>query len=161
MKGMHLAELNVARLRYAPEDARVAPFMRALDAVNGVGERSDGFVWRFVADTAAGDVPEETGDPRLIPNLSVWVGVAPLEHFVWNTVHRQFYARRAEWFELLEGMHFAMWWVAPGEVPTMEEAMARLAHLEAHGDSDHAFGWRWLEEAQLWRTARCDGVAAE
>ncbi|MGZ2258305.1 DUF3291 domain-containing protein [Roseobacter sp. A03A-229] len=23
----------------------------------------------------------------------------------------------------------------------MDEALERLAHLKAHGDSDHAFGW--------------------
>jgi hypothetical protein len=33
--------------------------------------------------------------------------------------------------------------------------------MQAHGDSDHAFGWSWLKEAQLFRQHRCAPVAAE
>jgi hypothetical protein len=43
----------------------------------------------------------------------------------------------------------------------MEEGLARLEHLNAHGDSDHAFGWSWLEQAKLWRTKNCTAQAAE
>ena len=39
-------------------------------------------------------------------------------------------------------------------------AMARLAHKEAHGDSDHAFGWSYLRDATHWRAHQC-AVAAE
>jgi hypothetical protein len=42
-------------------------------------------------------------------------------------------------------MHFVMWWVPAGHRPTLDEALARLDHLRAHGDSDHAFGWGWLK----------------
>ncbi|RYI20013.1 MAG: DUF3291 domain-containing protein, partial [Acetobacteraceae bacterium] len=34
-------------------------------------------------------------------------------------------------------------------------------HLEMHGDSDHAFGWKYLQEAQAWKTRGCAQVAAE
>ena len=43
----------------------------------------------------------------------------------------------------------------------LDEALARLAHVQAHGDSDHAFGWSYLNEAQLWKSHRCTQVAAE
>ena len=47
------------------------------------------------------------------------------------------------------------------ERPTLDEALARLDHLRAHGDSDHAFGWAHLEAARLWRARNCAAVAAE
>jgi hypothetical protein len=87
--------------------------------------------------------------------------VATLEAFVWNTVHRAFYERRAEWFEVLGKMHFVMWWVPAGHRPTLDEALARLDHLREHGDSDHAFGWAWLQDAKLWKSHGCAPVAAE
>ena len=93
--------------------------------------------------------------------LTVGQDVASLEQFVWNTVHRQFYERRQDWFERHVEMHLAMWWVTAGHRPTLDEAMQRLQHLRAHGDSDHAFGWAHLEDAQLWRARNCNATAAE
>jgi Domain of unknown function (DUF3291) len=101
------------------------------------------------------------GDAQFVSNLTVWESVETLEQFVWNTVHRAFYERRAEWFEVLGKMHFVMWWVPAGHKPTIDEAMAKLAHLQAHGDSDEAFGWKYLAEAKLWQSHRCTQVAAE
>jgi len=87
----HLAEFNIGRLLAPKEDPRVADFMNALDAVNGLAERSDGFVWRLMgAGNNATDLPLADDDAQLVPNLSVWKDVGTLEHFVWNTVHRRF-----------------------------------------------------------------------
>jgi hypothetical protein len=161
---MHLAELNVGRLLAPTDDPRVAAFMKALDAVNGIGKRSPGFVWMMEGSGEPGAGNTETkigGDPQRISNLTVWENVESLEHFVWNTVHRAFYERRAEWFEVLDGMHFVMWWVPVGHRPTLDEALGRLEHLQRHGDSDRAFGWSYLKEAQLWKTHGCNRMAAE
>jgi hypothetical protein len=155
---VHLAQLNVGRLVAETGDPRVAEFMAALDMVNGLGRRMPGFVWIMEGSGAPGTGNTETkidGDPRFVANLTVWKDAESLETFVWKTVHRQFYARRAEWFEVLGRMHFVMWWVEPGHRPALEEGLARLAHLEANGDSDHAFGWAHLESARAWREARC------
>jgi hypothetical protein len=54
-----------------------------------------------------------------------------------------------------------MWWVPSGHRPTVPEAMDRLAHRKANGDSDHAFGWAWLKEAHLWRAHGCQRTAVE
>ena len=94
-------------------------------------------------------------------NLTVWEDAASLETFVWKTVHRQFYERRAEWFEVLGAMHFVMWWVPRGHRPSLAEGLERLELLKAQGDSDAAFGWAHLAEARLWRDGRCAAVAAE
>lgn len=160
---MHLAELNVGRLIAPPDDPRVGEFMAALDRVNGLGKRMPGFVWMMEGSGAPGTGNTENaieGDPQFVPNLTVWEDVVSLEKFVWQTVHRQFYDRRQEWFEVLGEMHFVMWWVPQGHRPTLAEALARLDHLRAHGDSNHAFGWAHLPQAQLWRERHCGGAAA-
>ena len=153
---MHLAELNIARLKYDFEDPRVADFANNLDLVNGIAERSEGFVWRL-KDEAAGNAIDIRAfeDPAVITNLSVWQTPEHLERFVWNTVHKRFYQRRAEWFSLMEKQHFVMWWVDEGHRPTLEEAKARLEHLDGRGDSDFAFGWSHLPHVKLWQQARC------
>jgi hypothetical protein len=159
----HLAQLNIGRLVAPTDDPRVAEFMAALDRVNGIGKRSPGFVWMMEGSGEPGRGNTETciaGDPQLVSNLTVWTDVASLEAFVWNTVHRQFYARRAEWFQVLGAQHFVMWWVAAGHRPTLDEGLARLEHMKTHGASEHAFGWDWLAEAQLWKQRFC-AVAAE
>ena len=107
--GQHLAQLNIGRLVADTDDPRVAPFMRALDTVNGIGKRSPGFVWMMEGSGEPGRGNTEVkigGDPRLVSNLTVWKDVASLENFVWNTVHRQFYARRRDWFDLMADKYF-------------------------------------------------------
>lgn len=161
---MHLAELNVGRLLAPTDDPRVAEFMGALDRVNSLGKRMPGFVWMMEGSGAPGTGNTEArigGDAQFISNLTVWESVETLETFVWNTVHRAFYERRAEWFEVLGQMHFVMWWVPEGHRPTLDEGLARLEHLRVFGDSEQAFGWTWLKEARLYRTRQCAPVAAE
>lgn len=159
----HLAQLNIGRLAAPVDDPRVAAFMSSLDRVNGVGKRSPGFVWMMEGSGEPGTGNTENciaGDPQFVANLTVWTDIVSLEQFVWNTVHRQFYARRAEWFEVMAAQHFVMWWVPAGHRPTLDEGLARLEHLRAYGASDHAFGWDWLAEAKLWTRRSCT-VAAE
>ena len=160
----NLAQLNVGRLRAPTDDPRVAEFMDNLDRINGLGKRSPGFVWMMEGsgEPDTGNTENYVGDdPQLVANLTVWQDVASLEQFVWNTVHRQFYQRRAEWFELTQAMQLVLWWVPPGHHPTLTEALARLDHLRANGDSDHAFGWSHLKPAKLWRQKHCTQTAAE
>ena len=164
MTKMHLAELNIGRLLAPTDDPRVAEFMGALDRVNGLGKRMPGFVWMMEGSGAPGTGNTGAkigGDPQFVSNLTVWESVETLENFVWNTVHRAFFERRAEWFEVLGKMHFVMWRVPEGYRPTLDEALARLAYKEEHGDSDHAFGWSWLKEAKLFRQHQCNPLAAE
>ena len=150
-----LAELNVARLKADPDSPAVADFMAALDRINGLSERMDGFVWRHVFGLDPALDARTSENPRVIYNASVWRDAASLERFVWDTVHLQFYRRRTEWFDALGAMHFAMWWVPPGTVLVPEDARARLAHLDAHGPSETAFGWAECPGATRWRAARC------
>ncbi len=162
--GYHLAELNVGRLLAPTGDPRVAEFMANLERVNGLGKRMPGFVWMMEGsgEPGTGNTENAIGDdPQFVANLTVWEDVQSLEKFVWGTIHKQFYERRQEWFEVLGQMHFAMWWVPAGHKPSLDEAVERLEHLRSNGPSDHAFGWNELKQATQWRNNVCAPVAAE
>ncbi|TMK04940.1 MAG: DUF3291 domain-containing protein [Alphaproteobacteria bacterium] len=156
MTALHLAQLNIGRLRHEAADPRMAEFIDNLALVNGLAERSPGFVWRYLDDSGSAiETRPFAGDPRMAINLSVWDGVEALERFVWQTVHKRFYGRRHEWFERMNERYFVMWWVTAGHRPTVQEAIERLGHLQQHGPSDYAFGWETLPAARLWKAARC------
>lgn len=160
--GLHLAQLNVGRLVAPTDHPRVHEFMNALDRVNGIGKRMPGFVWMMENSGEPGvgntDIKLE-GDPLYVSNLTVWESVETLENFVWNTIHRKFYERRTEWFEILGQMHFVMWWVPTGHRPTLSEALVRLKHRKQHGDSAHAFGWDYVKDAKLHKSYACMPMA--
>jgi len=156
----HLAELNLGILRHNWDDPRIADFAGGLAPVMALAERVKGFIWRMCdvemdkeqrdPDGALG------GNPRVASTLSVWQDVPSLENFVWNTVHRSFYERREEWYDLSkQGVRFVMWWVAKGHIPTVQEGVHRLRHFEKLGNSNIAFDWRHLKEAKLWKTHGC------
>ncbi len=156
MTALHLAQLNIGRLRYEVGDPRMADFIDNLAFVNDLAERSPGFVWRYQDDSGSAiETRPFAGDPRIAINLSVWDSVESLERFVWQTVHKRFYGRRHEWFERMDERYFVMWWVPARHRPTVQEAVERLRHLQQYGPSDHAFGWESLPAAQLWKSARC------
>ncbi len=158
-EGHHLAELNLGVLKYDWDDPRVKDFSDGLDLVNGIAMRSPGFVWMM--DEEAMEFEQNRpdgvmgGNPRTASTMSIWKDVASLEHFVWQTVHKRFYDRKAEWYDHTDALRFVMWWVPEGHRPDMAEGMARFQHLDTHGDSDHAFGWNYVQDAQLWKTKAC------
>ena len=105
--------------------------------ISRLAERSPGFVWRL--ESPAGHFPFE-GDDRTIATLSVWESYEALHAFVYRSAHGGYTARRAQWFEKLEGPTTVMWWIPVGERPTLDEGRARLRHLVRHGPSPRAFG---------------------
>lgn len=155
---MQLAELNIGRLVAPTDDPRVSEFMENLDKINGLGKRMPGFVWMMEGSGEPGTGNTDAkidGDPQFVSNLTVWESVETLENFVWNTVHKQFYDKRKDWFDVMGDMHFVMWWVEDGHRPTLDEALARLQHLKTHGNTAQAFGWDGIKDAQLWKDKVC------
>ena len=150
--GHHLSELNVGRLVAPVDDPAVAEFMANLDRVNGLGKRMPGFVWMMQGsgEPGTGNTENNIGDdPQYVANLTVWEDGESLETFVWKTVHKQFFDRRHEWFQLLTDMHFVMWWIPAGHRPSLDEALDRLDLRRAQGDSDAAFGWDYLKAVSV------------
>src|SRR5690349_16158145 len=142
MSAVHLAQLNIGRLRWPVDDPRVRPFVEQLDAVNALAESTPGFVWRLTAEGGApSSYVRADEDPLVIVNLTVWASVEAFRAFTYGAggAHAAVLRRRREWFERMEGATSAMWWIAAGARPTLEEARARLAHLRAHGPTPYAF----------------------
>ena len=155
MTRYHIAQINVARLREPLESAANAGFVSRLEEINAIADRAPGFVWRLQTPEGDATYLRPFDDDQIIVNMSVWESVEALEKFVWQTVHTRFYTRKHEWFEKLDGAYFVLWHVPAGHRPSVEEAIARLDHLKAHGPSEHAFGWQDAAAAKLWRSARC------
>jgi hypothetical protein len=153
----HLAEFNIARMRWPLDDPRMAEFVDNVDRVNKLAEQIEGFVWRLQDDSGHAMNMTVYGDPTILPNLTLWENEQALERFVWQTLHGRFYRRREDWFAPIE-TPLVMWWVPAGHRPTMQEGVERLERLKAQGPSDEAFGWERLPGARLWKTQR--GVKA-
>ena len=154
---MHVAELNIGVLTHEIDDPRMADFVNNLARVNAMADRMPGFVWRLVGDGTNNGALDLRPFPNsmMAVNMSVWETVEQLEQYVWNTVHKRFYNRKAEWFSPMKSHHFVMWFVDEGHIPTVGEAKERLDHLDAHGSSDYAFNWSHLEHIKLWQSQRC------
>lgn len=139
---VHLAQVNIARMR-APLDSPVMEgFVARLEEINALADRSPGFVWRL--QTEAGDATylRPYGDDRILFNLSVWESVEALKDYVYRSAHRELLRDRKSWFEQFAGAYVALWWVPAGHVPSVDEAKQRLAHLEQHGPSQFAFNFK-------------------
>lgn len=151
----HIAQLNFGSLTHGFDDPRSAGFVDNIARVNGLAERSEGFVWRDKEMSDDEVLRVFGGDPNVVATLSVWRDLAALEHFVQKTLHGRFLNQRQNWFTPGRS-GFVMWYVAPGHRPTLAEAADRHRHLQAKGDSDHAFGWTWarqndtVAEAETW-----------
>ncbi len=148
----HLAQFNIARIRYPLDDPRMREFVDNVERVNGLADKIPGFVWRLQDESGHAMNMRVYDDPTILPNLTVWDSVEALERFVWQTLHRQFFTRRGEWFAPIKTT-LALWWIPVGHRPAMAEGVVRLDRLIAHGPSEEAFGWQQLPGAALWKTA--------
>lgn len=152
----YIAQLNVATALNDMDSDQLSGFMAKVDAINAVADRSPGFVWRLQGEDG-GDATEirASDDPRFLVNMSVWESSESFSDFVWNTVHKRVYAKKHDWFETPTKPHMVFWWVEPGHIPTVEEALDRLEDLRGNGPSDRAFGWESLPEVIAWREKQC------
>ncbi len=137
----HLAQLNIGRARDALDSPVMADFMANLDRINALAEQSPGYVWRLQTEEGNATAISPFNDNTIV-NLSVWEDVASLNHYVYRTAHVEIMKRRKEWFERMQEQYMVLWWVPKGHRPTVEEALARLAHLRQHGPGEHAFTFK-------------------
>ena len=139
---MHLAQLNVGRLKAPMEDPRIDDFRLNLARINALAEASPGYVWRLQDEHGDATAIKPFGDELEIINLTVWESIDALADFTYRSGHVELLRRRREFFTTPEKPILCMWWVPEGTTPTVEEAIARLDHLREHGPTAHAFTFR-------------------
>ena len=142
MAGFHLAQLNVGRALGPMDGPVMADFVARLAEINALAEASPGFIWRLQGDNGNATEIKLTADPLFIINLSVWESPDALYAFTYRSEHRTVFKRRFEWFERKDGPNTCLWWIPAGTLPTPEEALERLAHLETHGPTARAFSFK-------------------
>ncbi len=143
MTEWNLAQINIGRL-VAPEgDPRIQPFFDALERVNAIAEASPGFVWRLKDEEGPGATNiQATADPLLIVNMSVWESAEALFDYVYRSAHTPVMAKRRDWFDRVEGAFQALWWIEAGAIPTVNDGLSRLWHLDRFGPTGHAFTFK-------------------
>jgi hypothetical protein len=140
---IHVAcRANVGTVLYPTDDPRIAEFMNQLDAVNAMADASPGFVWRLQSAQGNATDIQVSDDPHFLVNMSVWQDMESLFDFVYRSSHRSVMAKRRDWFERPAGAYQVLWWIPSGSIPTPQEGLERLRHLERHGPSPHAFTFR-------------------
>jgi len=158
---MHLAQVNIARMK-APIDSEVmAGFVARLDEINALADGSSGFVWRLQGDEGNAMYLRPYDDDRIIFNFSVWETFDDLKQFVYRTVHAELLRDRKSWFEQFDGAYVALWWVPAGHIPTIDEAKQRLAYLDAHGPTEVAFTFKAPYKSQSDPTAVAETTSTE
>jgi hypothetical protein len=148
MAPVHLAQVNIGRIRAPLDDPQMNGFVDRLADLNALADGSPGFVWRL--QTPAGNATyfrPYPDDDRLLMNMSVWESVDALKNYVYGSAHAELLRQRREWFEHFVGAYMALWWVPHGHRPGIDEARKRLAHLEAHGPSPFAFTFKNIHPA--------------
>jgi uncharacterized protein DUF3291 len=142
MSEWHIVQMNVARALFPLDDPRIADFMGLLDEVNALAEQSPGFVWRLKSAQGNATDIKVADDPRVIVNMSVWQGPQALFDFVYKSSHRLVMAKRRRWFAPPATAYQVLWWVEAGSIPTTEQGLERLHHLDKHGPSPFAFNFK-------------------
>ena len=121
----------------------MAGFRNQLDPINAIADRTPGFVWRLqTADGNATSIRPFPDDDRMAVNMSVWESFDALKQFVYKSAHAGPLRDRKQWFEPLDRPFQVLWWIPAGHIPSIEEAIAKLDHLERHGPTAGAFTFR-------------------
>jgi len=142
MSRYHLAQLNVGIIKASLESPVMADFVNNLDRINALAEASPGFVWRLQTEEGNATALRPTEDESFLVNMSVWEDADSLSRFVFKSAHVEIMRRRREWFERMVEAYLVLWWVPKGHVPTVDEALARLARVREHGPTPEAFTFR-------------------
>ena len=127
----HIAQVNIAQLLAPEGDPKVAGFFDNIERINSIADASDGFVWRY--DGEYGD------NPLQVFNLSVWQDIESLAQFVYRSAHVDILRQKAQWMRPMDSEHSALWWVEQGHIPSPDEAILKLQHLNICGPSAQAF----------------------
>ena len=141
MSEYHIAQLNIAKMKFAIDDPEMAAFVDRLEDINALADHSPGFVWRLQTDDGDATGIDYFGADTLV-NMSVWEKVESLHNYIYHSAHNEVMARRKEWFERMLEVYSVLWWVPAGHFPTLEEAAERLDNLREQGPTTKAFTFK-------------------
>ena len=138
----HIAQINIAAMRFALDHAEMAPFVAQLDRVNALADGAPGFVWRL--QDASGDATQikAYADDNILINMSVWTSIEALFDYSYRTAHAELLRARKQWFSKMDAASLALWWLPAGEIPTVGDGVARLEHLRRNGAGAQAFTFK-------------------
>ena len=142
MAAHHLAQVNIATLRYPLDTPELAGFVAQLEPINALADGSPGFVWRLQTEDGDATAIRPFGDERIMVNLSVWSSLEALRGFVYASRHLGVMRHRREWFLKMADPILALWWVPAGTIPTVAQAGHRLDLLARRGPTADAFTFR-------------------
>jgi Domain of unknown function (DUF3291) len=138
----HLAQVNIGKI-LAPMDSEVmSEFKNNLDRINALAEASEGFVWRLKEENNNATSIKVFEDDFMLINMSVWKDIDSLYNYVYESAHVEYLKNRKLWFEKLTDKYMALWWIPAGHIPTPSEAIERINHIQLHGDTAFAFGFK-------------------
>lgn len=142
MARYHLAQMNVGTAVGPMDSPAMAGFMARLDEINALAESAPGFVWRLQSESGNATDILVSDDPLFIVNMSVWEGVEALFDYVYKSEHTKVMARRRHWFHKHARAYQVLWWVPVGHLPTPQEGLERLRHLQENGPGPYAFTFK-------------------
>lgn len=145
MPKYHLAQLNIAKLKYRLGDPELADFVARLEDINALADESPGFVWRLQTEDGDATAIDFFG-PDYLVNMSLWQDVESLRDYAFRSAHKDLLARRHEWFDRMGEAYAVLWWVPAGSIPSIEEAGERLDSLRAEGPNPRAFTFKRIFE---------------
>jgi Domain of unknown function (DUF3291) len=138
----YLAQINIAKMLGPIDSGVMADFVANLDNINQLAEESNGFIWRLKDDTNNATSIKIFDDDFLIVNMSVWKNMESLFEFVYKSNHVEIFKRRKEWFEKMNEMHMALWFVPAAHQPDAAEATERLQYLRNNGETPYSFSFK-------------------
>ncbi len=142
-----IAQLNIATMLGKDiNDPVMKDFVDQLAGINALAEESPGFVWRLKSDAGNATDYNPYHDERIIVNFSVWRAVDDLKNFVYRSAHTAVMKDRKRWFENFGKAYYVLWNIPAGHIPSLEEAVERLACLQENGPTEYAFDFKNIFE---------------
>ena len=146
----HVAQLNIARMIGKNiDDPVMAEFVAQLDEINLLAENSPGFIWRLKSDEGNATAYNPYNDDRLIVNFSVWESSGLLKDYVYKSAHTIVMKDRKKWFENFGQPYYVLWNIPAGDIPSLDEAVKKLAFLQQNGPSEYAFDFKNIFEPSV------------
>ena len=141
MSSHQLAQLNIARIKFAIDDPGMAGFIARPGEIDALADAAPGFVWRLQTEDGDATGIDCFATDTLV-NMSVSENVESLHAYVYRSAHNEVMAMRKQWFERMIRASLVLWWVGAGHIPSLDEASERLDWLRQQGPGTRAFTFK-------------------